>query len=60
MPDGFEVAYSLDPLADDGAADADSDGVSNLVEFLQGRSPQAGAVADTTGLVSLQVWTPLE
>ena len=60
MPDGFEVACNLDPLTDDNAADPDNDGVANLIEFLQGRSPCAGAVPDTTGLVNLEVWTPLE
>ena len=39
MPDGWEVLYSLNPLIDDSALDADSDGRSNLIEFQQGTNP---------------------
>lgn len=33
MPDGWEVEYSLNPLTDDGEADADSDGLNNSQEY---------------------------
>ena len=33
MPDGWEVANSLDPLADDSADDPDTDDLSNLREY---------------------------
>ena len=40
--------------------DSDNDGVNDYVEVIQGRDPTNGApVADTTGLVNLQVYTPL-
>ena len=41
--------------------DTDLDGVNDYVEFIQGRNPNDpnGAVPDTTGLVNLQVYTPL-
>ena len=34
MPDGWEVANGLDPLADDNAGDLDGDGLTNLQEYL--------------------------
>ena len=40
MPDLWEAAHGLDPLADDASADADSDGISNLQEYLHGLDPQ--------------------
>lgn len=40
--------------------DTDNDGVNDYVEVIQGRDPlNGGPVADTTGLVNLQVYTPL-
>ena len=40
MPDGFESDNGLDPLdSDDAASDADSDGVSNLDEYLANTDP---------------------
>ena len=39
MPDEFELLYSLNPLLNDAAADADGDSVSNLAEFLAGTNP---------------------
>jgi hypothetical protein len=41
------------------AADTDGDGVSDYIEVLQGRNPLKGAVADTGGVVNLQVFTVL-
>jgi hypothetical protein len=40
MGDGFELFYGLSPLdSSDGAMDLDQDGLTNLVEFLDGTSP---------------------
>lgn len=40
--------------------DLDGDGVSDYIEFLQGRNPLVpGAVSDTNGIVNLQIYTPL-
>ncbi|KGJ87024.1 M4 family metallopeptidase [Colwellia psychrerythraea] len=47
MPDGWEVIYSLNPLFDDSALDADNDGRSNLIEFQQGTNPLISDVIDT-------------
>lgn len=60
LPDGWEAQYGLNPLADDADADLDRDGVNNLTEYLQGRDPTRGTVADTNGLVNLNVFTSLE
>ncbi|MFW9907185.1 MAG: M28 family peptidase [Candidatus Thorarchaeota archaeon] len=40
MPDGWEYNNDLDPLSDDASLDGDSDGLSNLNEFLTGHDPQ--------------------
>ncbi len=40
--------------------DFDGDGVNNITEYLQGRNPTKGAVADTSGAVNLVVFTPLD
>jgi hypothetical protein len=34
MPDGWELASGLDPMADDSAGDPDADGLANLDEYL--------------------------
>ncbi|MGD9106436.1 MAG: hypothetical protein PVJ87_06355, partial [Desulfobacterales bacterium] len=39
MPDGWEVQYGLNPLANDASLDKDSDGYSNLQEYLAGSDP---------------------
>ncbi len=39
MPDGYEVSKTLNPVLDDSAADADSDELTNLAEYLLGTSP---------------------
>jgi hypothetical protein len=39
MPDGWEVGNGLNPLADDSAEDADTDGLTNLAEFDAGCDP---------------------
>ena len=49
MSDPWEVANGLNPLADDAAGDADSDGLANLQEWGFGTDPQK-ADTDTDGL----------
>ena len=44
MPDNWEIANTLNPLAMDGAADADLDGLTNLREYQHGTNPK---LADT-------------
>jgi hypothetical protein len=39
MPDGLEVDHGLDPLTDDAVEDADTDGYSNLREYLAATDP---------------------
>ncbi len=42
-------------------ADTDGDGVSDFIEWLEGRNPLvAGRVADTNGLVNLRIFSPLK
>ncbi|MEP4078378.1 LamG-like jellyroll fold domain-containing protein [Haloferula sp.] len=40
MPNAWEVANGLDPDVDDAAGHADTDGLTNLDEFLNGSDPQ--------------------
>ena len=45
LPDIFEVANNLDPLLNDGSADADGDGATNLQEYDTGTDPNdAGSI----------------
>ena len=61
LPDIWEADYGLNPFdPGDAHADFDDDGVDSLAEYLQGRDPTRGAVADPGGMVKLQVFTPLE
>ncbi len=46
IDDGYEVRYSLNPLANDAQADKDLDGLTNLAEFKLGTNP---ARSDTDG-----------
>jgi len=61
MPDGWEMQYGLNPF-DPGDAHACivCDGTDNLTKYLLGRDPTKAAVSDTSGLVNLDVFTPLE
>ncbi len=46
MPDGFEIVHGLDHLDPaDAGLDKDSDGVSNLAEYQQGRNPSVSEAA---------------
>lgn len=47
MPDGWEVAFLLDPLASDAGADADGDAFANYSEYVAGTDP----TGRTSGLV---------
>jgi hypothetical protein len=60
IDDIFETGLSfLDPLDPaDAGEDEDEDGVTNYVEYLQGRNLAAGAVAGTAETVGLQVFAP--
>jgi len=41
--------------------DTDGDGVSDYIEYLEGRNPIIiGSVPDTNGIVNLQIYTPLQ
>lgn len=40
MPDGWEVSHGLNPLVKDADGDADSDGFTNLEEYLAGTDPK--------------------
>jgi len=46
MPDGWEVANSLNPLVNDSAGDPDNDNLTNLQEYNLGTNPQSN---DTDG-----------
>ena len=59
MLDVWEIQY-FGNLSQGPNTDYDGDGVSNLIEFLQGRNPKvAGTTADTGGITGLTVYTPL-
>ena len=55
MPDGWEVRFGLDPHADDSAADADADGLSNLQEYELDSHPRS-ADSDSDGLPDFWEW----
>jgi hypothetical protein len=59
LPDGWELQF-FGNLQQTPLGDPDGDGVTNLTEFLQGRNPTKGAVADSNNVVQLKVFTPLE
>jgi hypothetical protein len=39
IPDGWEIAYGLDPSANDAQEDSDGDGRTNYEEYLAGTNP---------------------
>ena len=61
IPNGWELQFGLDPLA---PADAHTclvcDGSDNLTKYREGRDPTKGAVADSNGVLNLQIFTPQE
>ena len=64
LPNGWEAQNGLSPTntvgSNGSSGDPDSDGVDNLTEYLQGRNPQEGAIADTNQVVALTLYTPVE
>jgi len=58
MSDGYEVENQLDPLVDDAAADADGDGLTNLLEMQAGTNPQ-DSDTDGDGVNDLEDGKPL-
>ena len=60
MWDSWELAY-FGNLNQTGNGDYDSDGVSNYLEYIQGRNPLIpGTATDTTNLINFKVYTPLK
>ena len=57
LVDYWESIWGTNP----NSTDTDGDGANDYVEVVQGRNPNDvnGAVSDTTGLINLQVYTPL-
>ena len=58
LPDAWELTY-FGNLGQDGAADFDGDGVTNLEEFLAGTDPTKAPAANSADTVKLSIWTPL-
>jgi hypothetical protein len=40
MPDAWEMAHGLDPMADDAGGDTDGNGLTDLEEYLAGTDPR--------------------
>ncbi len=57
--DGLSNSQEFQLGTNPNSKDTDGDGVDDNIEILQGRNPLVGAVADSSGLVNLQVHTPL-
>jgi hypothetical protein len=59
--DGLTNAQEYAAGTDPTKADTDGDGVSDGIEVIMGRNPLVpGAVADTNGVINLQVFTPFK
>ena len=56
LTDRQELAWGSNPFS----ADTAGDGIGDYVRWLQGRSPTAPAVADTSGVINLQVFSVLK
>jgi hypothetical protein len=59
LPDAWELQY-FGNLLQGQNGDPDGDGVNNLQEFLQGRNPTQGTVADPNGAVNLKLYSPVD
>lgn len=57
LPDAWEYLY-WSSLSHAGEGDVDGDGISNYIEFLQGRNPTKGVVDGVDGGVGLKVYAP--
>ena len=44
LPDGWEIASSLDPATPNATADPDGDGIANLMEFALGLNPNVNSL----------------
>ena len=59
LPDVWEYKY-FGQIGNNPSADPDGDGLSNFQEYIMGTNPAKAAVADTSGAIALQVYTPLK
>ena len=59
LPDWWCVQYGLNPHTAGLAGATAPDGLSYLLNYLQGRNPNATNIVDTTGALGLTVFTPL-
>jgi alpha-tubulin suppressor-like RCC1 family protein len=59
LPDSWEMLY-FGNLSQTASGDPDADGMSNRLEYLFARNPTKGVVADTTGVINFNLFTPLE
>lgn len=60
IPDWWCLQYGLNPRIPGLASNTAPDGLTYLVNFIQGRNPIAGGVLDTNNTLSLTVYTPLK
>ena len=60
LPNWWEMKHFGSVTMYTGTSDPDGDGVDNLTEYLQGRSPSVAAVEDTMGNVNLDIFTVRE
>ncbi|MEW5977242.1 MAG: DNRLRE domain-containing protein [Acidobacteriota bacterium] len=59
LADSWEMFF-FGNLGQTASGDPDGDGQTNLIEYLQGRSPTAVEVPDTNNAINLKVFTPLD
>ncbi|MEI7733194.1 MAG: thrombospondin type 3 repeat-containing protein, partial [Verrucomicrobiota bacterium] len=60
MPDRWELEHGLNPFVNDASQDANGDGISNLQAYRLGLNPLVGHTNDVSGVINLQVFTPLK
>jgi len=60
MPNSWESTHNLNLLANDAAADADSDGIPNQTEYQLGTNPRStvGNTTDTSSTTALKIHKP--